>query len=423
MDRISRKTFLQYSGAMGMLALAPELLRGRHTDNFTKKAFLQEFNNIISFWQKYAPDKINGGFIGAANREGKPNYNADKGIVLYSRILWTFARAMELEKNSSKKAAYQRLCERALAYINQYFWDKTNGGVYWSVTAQGTPAETRKLMYGHSFCVYGASEYARVSGSKLALQLAQDTFNQIVSHAYDAKNGGYIEAYGSAWQEIDDYILSRGDARKSMNTQLHLLECFANLYKVDKSERVRFHLAHSLDMMMQHIIGPGKNRMTLFFTENWEPRSEAISYGHDIEASWLVYEAAEILGDQAKINSVKNTCLQMAVAAADGIQADGGMIYEIEPHSTKGNFNRDWWVQAEAMVGFMNAYRLSGQAHFLDKAKGSWKFIQEYIIDHEKGEWYTGVNPSHIPTSTEKINLWKCPYHNGRACLEMIARL
>ncbi len=378
-----------------------------------------EYQNILNYWSKYAFSPKIEGFYGAVDGQNKPKLTEDKGIVLNSRILWTFSTAYIDDKNP----AYLKLAKRAFDYIKKYFWDKTNGGVYWTVTANGKPAETKKLMYGHSFAVYGLSEYYRASGAKPALKLAQKVLNEIVKHSYDAKNGGYIEAFGQNWGEIDDYILCKGDSRKSMNTHLHLMECFANLYRVDKSETVRFHLQHCIEVVLDKIIGENNSRQTLFFTENWEPRSKAISYGHDIESSWLIQESAEILGDEVLINRAKNKCIEMARSACEGLQADDGMIYEFDPETGHSNSNRDWWVMAEAMVGFYNAYQNTGKVHFLEKAEKSWEFIKKYLIDHENGEWFTGVSPDHKVTATDKITMWKCPYHNARACLEMWRRL
>lgn len=386
--------------------------------NFKNEVYA-EFNNILNYWQKYSIDTKNGGFYGAVDAQNNPKLKEDKGIVLNSRILWTFSRAYIENKNPQ----YLKITKRAFDYIKKYFWDKENGGVYWSVKADGQPAETRKLMYGHSFAVYGASEYFRATGSKAALLFAQDIFNTIIKHSYDAKNGGYVEAYGRSWSEIDDYLLAKGDSRKSMNTHLHLMECFANLYRVDKSESVRFHLQHCIEIVLNKIIGKDNTRQTLFFTENWEPRSKGISYGHDIESSWLIQESAEILGNEELTKRAKAKCIEMARSACEGLQNDTGMIYEFDPENAHSNSSRDWWVMAEAMVGFYNAYQNTGQNHYLEKAAKSWEFIKKYLIDHENGEWFTGVTPAHKVTGTDKITMWKCPYHNARACLEIYLRI
>ncbi len=378
-----------------------------------------EYQNILNYWMKYSFDPKIEGFYGQVDGENRPKLDADKGIVLNGRILWTFSRAYIEEKNPE----YLKISKRAFNYIKKYFWDKTNGGVYWSVKANGQPSETRKLMYGHSFAVYGLSEYYRATGLKPALKFAQDVFNEIVKHGYDTKYGGYFEAFGQNWSEIDDYILAKGDMKKSMNTHLHLMECFANMYQVDKSEKVRFHLQHCIEIVMDKIIGEGNIRQTLFFTEKWEPRSKAKSYGHDIESSWLIQESAEILGDVKLTKRVKAKCIELAQAAVEGLQPDNGMIYEFDPVTGHSHSSRDWWVMAEAMVGFYNAYQNTGKVHFLEKSENSWEFIKKYLIDHENGEWFTGVTSEHKVTATDKINMWKCPYHNARACLEMYHRL
>lgn len=378
-----------------------------------------EYQNILNYWMKYSFDPKLEGFYGAVDGKNKPRLLEDKGIVLNGRILWTFSQAYIEDKNP----AYLKIAKRAFDYIKKYFWDKKNGGVYWTVKANGQPSETRKLMYGHSFAVYGLSEYYRATGLKSALKLAQDVFNVIVKYGYDKKSGGYFEAFGGNWAEIDDYILAKGDMKKSMNTHLHLMECFANMYSVDKSEKVRFHLQHCIEIVMDKIIGKDNTRQTLFFTENWEPRSKAFSYGHDIEASWLIQESAEILGNEELTQRVKEKCIELARSAADGLQADNGMIYEFDPETGHSRSSRDWWVMAEAMVGFYIAYQNTSKVHFLEKAENSWEFIKKYLIDHENGEWFTGVTADHKVTATDKINMWKCPYHNARACLEMWKRL
>lgn len=389
----------------------------------------EEFFHLIDFWMKYSPDAKNGGFIGTIDRNNQ-QVSSQKSMVSTARTLWGFSTAIHFIKENPELAseAYrlpelERLCKRAFNYITEHFWDQTHGGVYWNVTAEGEPANTTKAMYAHSFFVYGMSEYYRATGLKPALEWAQKGFRAIVENAYDQKNGGYIEGFAENWSDTTDYVLSKGELRKSMNTHLHLLECFANLYRVDKSETVRFHLEHCLKIMLDRIIGPDKTRMTLFFTEDWTPKDKTISYGHDIEASWLVLESSEILGDEHYIEYCKTKCLAMAKDAADGLREDYGMIYEIDHETGHGKFSRDWWVMAEAMVGFCNAWQLSGKIHFLEKSENSWRFIKEYLIDHEGGEWFGGVDADHNITSFTKGNPWKAPYHNVRACLEIYRRI
>ncbi len=398
------------------------------TLNSFKSEVKDEFFDLLDFWMKYSEDEKYGGFLGTIDSENNPRYTS-KSMVATGRILWGFSTAIhflksrpELQNEAHRIPQLEKLCKRAFDYIITNFWDQNNGGVYWNLTPEGKPEDRRKVLYGHSFFVYGMSEYFRATGFKPALEWAQKGLDVIARHAFDEKNGGYVEGFAADWSETDDYVLSKGELRKSMNTHLHLLECFANLYRVDKSEKVRFHLEHCLKMMLDHVIGKDKTRMTLFFTEDWQPRDPTISYGHDIEASWLVLESAEILGDEHFISYCKEKCLAMARDAADGLQPDNGMIYEVNPETGHGKFSRDWWVMAEAMVGFYNAYQLSGKVHFLQKAENSWAFIKDYLIA-PNGEWWGGVDENHKLTSTSKANPWKAPYHNLRACMEIYRRI
>ncbi|WP_341227566.1 AGE family epimerase/isomerase [uncultured Arcticibacterium sp.] len=397
--------------------------------NTFKTEVKEEFFSILDFWATHSVDNKNGGFYGTidGNNEPKETY---KSVVATARILWSFSAGINFIKNTPEFIQHQHLikdyevlCKRAYDSLKNNFWDEKHQGVYWAVNAKGEKENGKKLMYGHSFYVYGMSEYYRATGYKPALEMAQKCFNTIINHSYDGKEGGYIEAYNEDWSETDDYILSKGISRKSMNTHLHLLECFANLYRIDKSEKVHFHLKHCLEIMLDRIIGEGNTRMTLFFSEDWTPQTKVISYGHDIEASWLVLEAAEILGDEDLIERCKKVCLPIARDSAEGIQADKGMIYEFDPETGHGNFSRDWWVMAEAMVGFYNAYQMSGKSHYLEKSENCWTFINEHLIDHENGEWYGGVNAKHEITNSSKGNPWKAPYHNARACMEIYKRI
>ncbi|MFT7420341.1 MAG: mannobiose 2-epimerase [Algoriphagus sp.] len=400
---------------------------------FSKNAFKTEVKEetfaILDFWLNHAIDKENSGFYGTVLVDNTPK-KSQKSVVATSRILWGFSTSLIFLKNSPELGPYdgikpelEKLSKRAFQYLKTRFWDKTYGGVYWDVNPDGTKGTGTKSLYGHSFYVYGMSEYYRATQNKEALDMAQKCFAIIIEKAYDQVNGGYIEGFAENWEETNDYILAKGTSRKSMNTHLHLLECFANLYRVDKSKKVAFHLQHCLEIVLDKIIGNGNTHMTLFFTEDWQALTKTISYGHDIEASWLVLEAAEILANEELVHKCKNICLAMAKDAADGLQDDDGMIYEYDPETKHTNSSRDWWVMAEAMVGFYNAYQLSGKAHYLDKSERSWAFIKKYLIDHANGEWFGGVDAHHEVTNQTKSSPWKAPYHNLRACMEIYRRI
>ena len=397
--------------------------------NTFKTEVKEEAFEIIDFWIRNSVDLQHGGFWGTISNDNTPK-ETQKSAVATSRILWGFSSSLvflekhpELAPFKTYQADLNALAERAFRYLKTHFWDETNGGVYWDVNPDGTKGAGTKSLYAHSFYVYGMSDYYRATQNIEALKMAQKCFDVITEKAYDKVNGGYIEGFAENWDETDDYILAKGLSRKSMNTHLHILECFANLYRIDKSEKVAFHLKHCLEIVLDKIIGKGNTRMTLFFTEDWKALSKALSYGHDIEASWLILEAAEILGNEALVHKCKKVCLAMAKDASDGLQNDDGMIYEYDPETGHTNSSRDWWVMAEAMVGFYNAYQLSGKAHYLDKSERSWAFIKKHLIDHENGEWFGGVNAKHQLTGNTKVSPWKAPYHNLRACMEIYRRI
>lgn len=386
----------------------------------------QEHKDILAYWQRYAPDTEHGGFYGRVNYQNQPDAKADKGIVLNARILWTFSAALRHTHHEE----YRPTADRAFQYIRQYFIDPQYGGVYWSVDATGQPKYPLKHLYGQAFALYGLSEYALATRSAPALALAKDQFGQMVKHAYDSKKGGFVEALARDWSPATDYIISKYDNGeiKTMNTHLHLLESFTSLYRVWPDKSVADQMRGMLRMFLDHIVDPKTYRMNLFMDTDWNIRRTAISYGHDIEASWLLPEAADALGaknsgDKPLQKTVRDVGVKMAQAAADGFDpSDGGMNYELEPN---GHLNRErsWWVLAEAMVGFMNAYQLTKDKAFLDKSVSSWEFTKKYLLDLKNGEWFTGVTADHKVLGNEKISMWKCSYHNSRACLEMLERI
>lgn len=386
----------------------------------------QEHKDILAYWQRYAPDEAKGGFYGRVNYQNQPDSQADKGIVLNARILWTFSAALRHTHHDE----YRSTADRSFQYIRQHFIDPQYGGVYWSVDATGQPKYPLKHLYGQAFALYGLSEYAHATQSSDALSLAKEQFQLMLKHAYDPNKGGFVEACARDWSPATDYIISKyaNQESKTMNTHLHILEAFTNLYRVWPDTLVADQIRGLLRVFMDHIVDPKTYRMNLFMDNDWRVRRTAISYGHDIEAAWLLPEAADVLAarnptDAELQKTVRTLAVKMARAASDGIDpADNGMNYELEPN---GHLNRErsWWVMAEAMVGFLNAYQLTHDKAFLDKSVRSWEFIKKYLLDLKNGEWFSGVTADHRVLGTDKISMWKCPYHNSRACLEMVERL
>src|SRR5688572_6977937 len=376
-----------------------------------KQEVHQELFNILNYWKKYSIDNEKGGFYGIVNDKNVQDKNAPKSVVINSRILWTFSAAHQLFPHPD----YPVIAKRAFDYIKKYFIDEKYGGVYWSVAANGSPLQIKKQLYGHAFAIYGLSEYYKISKEKAVLKAAIDIFSKVVKHSYDKIKGGYVEAFEQDWSNTTDYILSRAPLNKSMNTHLHLLEAFTNLYSVWKDEASRFHLRHSIEVMLDHIIDPRTNTMTLFFTNDWQRRSPIISYGHDIEASWLLCEAAEMLGDEHLIERAKAMAIKLANAAAEGLAEDGSLYYELNTDNKHLNKNKHWWPQAEALVGFLNAWQLTNKVHYLGKTEKNWEYIRKYMIDHDNGEWCGNLDENNKIVNCDKITFWKCPYHNGRA--------
>jgi cellobiose epimerase len=381
-----------------------------------------ELDNILTYWKEHTPDLLNGGFIGKIDHDNKAYPEAPKGSVLNCRILWAFSAAYQLTHNRE----HLEMATRAYEYISRFFLDATYGGVYWTVDHKGTPLDTKKQIYALAFAVYGISEFYKASPGEAVKQAAISLYRDIVAHSYDKNDGGYIEALSRDWKELGDLRLSPKDAneRKSMNTHLHVLEAFANLYSIWPDEILKQQLEELIQLFLDHIISPETNHLVLFFDDKWNKKSDVISYGHDIEAAWLVQEAAELVDNKSLLEKVKRQSILLAEAAAKGLDADGGLWYEYDPAEDHWIRQKHSWPQAEAMVGFLNAWQISGNQEYLHRSWKSWQFVKEYMLDKKGGEWYWGVEADYIPmTKEDKAGIWKCPYHNSRACIELIRRI
>jgi cellobiose epimerase len=378
-------------------------------------------SDILPFWLKYAIDEEFGGFRGQIANDLTIDPRAPKGLILNARILWTFSKAFSVYREE----IYLQTARRAYDYISRYFWDKEFGGVFWMVDHRGRSIDTKKRIYGQAFAVYALAEYQRASGEEEPLAKAIQLYKAIETASHDPLHQGYFETYERNWKLARDQRLSAVDMdeKKSMNTHLHLLEAYANLLRVWENASLRVRLKELLQIFSQHIINPEAHHFWMFFDEAWHPRSDHISFGHDIEGSWLLCEAAEILGDEALLDAARQEAVRMAQAVYDeALDADGGLLYEADAAGIIDT-NKHWWPQAEAVVGFLNAYEISGADHFLLAASRSWDFIDKYIIDHKNGEWFWRVSRDGVPNSDQyKVDPWKCPYHNSRTCFEVMAR-
>ena len=306
-----------------------------------------------------------------------------------------------------------------------HFYDDNYGGFYWTVDYKGQPFDDKKKIYGQAFVIYALAEYVRAFGHEKALNKAKDTFLLIEEKSYDQINGGYFESYDRDWTLAKDLRLSDKDMaeKKSMNTHLHMLEAYTNLYRVWPDNDVKTALLRLLDVFQQYIIDPQGYFFRLFFDEFWHSKTNRMSFGHDIEGSWLLYEAATVLNDADLLKHTKNKAIKMANQVLKNAMApDGGLYYE----GKAGNIidrDKHWWPQAEAVVGFLSAFQLCGDEAFMTAAYKCWDFIENSIIDKEKGEWFWKVLPNNKPDLYEyKVSEWKGPYHNVRACLEVMQR-
>jgi mannobiose 2-epimerase len=385
-----------------------------------KRELQRELENILQYWMKYAPDDDQGGFYGKIDEDNLVHPEAEKGVVLNARILWSFAAAY----THTKKSEYLVIAKRAYHYILDHFMDTKYGGVYWSVDHRGEVSNSRKQIYGQAFCLYAFCEYYKAVREDQIADRAISLFNVVEKNSYDNKHKGYYEAWTHNWKPIDDFRLSAKDENfaKTMNTHLHLLEAYANLYSIWQDSFLGMQIENLLEVFAHHFIDSKTHHLILFFDERWTVKSDLISYGHEIEAAWLLQYAAEMISHSGWIITMKSQALKIAEAATEGWEYDGGLRYEKEPG--RQNNEKHWWAQAEAMIGFYNAFQVSQQKKYLEQSLKSWEFVKKYIRDKKNGEWFWGVHEDNmVMKNQDKIGFWKCPYHNTRACLELINRI
>jgi len=378
--------------------------------------------NILPFWMAHAVNRPARTFHGALTNALVVNPSAERGALLSARILWTYARAFRQYGD----AAYREMADLAHDDLVTRYHDARHDGFFWSIAAAGGVLRDRKQVYGQAFAIYALSEYHAATAARGPLDRAIAVYRRLEQHARDRRDGGYFEAFARDWSPIADMRLSEVDQNdpKSQNTMLHVMEAYTRLLEVWPDAGLKSALHDLVEVMLTRILDPRTMHLGLFFTRDWRPTSRKISYGHDIEAAWLLGRAAQVLGDVALIARVRGVALRIAdVTLAEGADSDGAIFNTGDPTGVIDD-TREWWPQAEAVVGFVDAWQLSGDARYLAAAARTWDFVERNLIDREHGEWFRGVTKAgEVMAGFEKVGFWKCPYHNGRMGLELIARL
>jgi cellobiose epimerase len=373
--------------------------------------FIQEIrierDAILDFWAKNSLDFVNGGFIGKLEKSGQIDYSSLKGGVLNARILWTFSSAYAATENSIHK----KIADRAFEYNKNHLIDPLNGGTYWSLDTSGNKLDGRKQIYGLAFAIYGFSEYYKISKNPEALDLAKNLYFELEKHSFDHKSNGYFEAFAEDWSALSDMRLSDKDlnATKTMNTHLHIIEAYTNHYLIFPDKELAQKIENLLGIFDKKIIDSTLGQLNLFFDDDWNSLSKRYSFGHDIEASWLLLDSALAIQKNEITEEWKNKAIQISEIILKNINPDGSLYHEIDLENMHIDKHREWWVSAEAMVGFLNAYQLSNEKKYLNAVFGLWDFIKIHIKDTQNGEWHWGVLDNYSKMEEDKIGFWKCP--------------
>ena len=368
---------------------------------------------ILPFWERLK-DREQGGFYGYVDKDLNVIRTADKGCILHGRILWTFSTAARL-LGSTEYREYADWAYEAL----RAFEDPANGGVYWSVTWDGKPADTTKHTYCQAFVIYGLAAYYRLTGREEALRKARALY-RIIEDRCTVYNG-YGEAYRADFSPESNEKLSENGvmATRTMNTLLHVLEAYTELYRAAPDEAVREAGAKALERFLTKMYNPEKHRLEVFYDDEYHPLLDMQSYGHDIEAGWLLWDAVTALLPPEKRDPCRAMCLDLIESVYSRAFTDHGLKNECV--DGVDDELRIWWVQAETMLGFAEAWKLTRSEKWLEALKIQWETIRRMIVDpRENGEWYWSVYEDGTPTERPMVEEWKCPYHNGRMCLRLM---
>jgi len=395
----------------------------KRLEEFRNEVAADLTENLLPWWSKMTVDYENGGFYGRVNMRDSVLIDADKAGIMNARILWTYSAAYRITNDTS----YLRLATRAKDYCLNYFIDKEFGGAYYTLNYKGEPKNTVKHVYTNSFFIYGFSEYARATGNKEALEAAKAIFELFEKYAFDEEFNGYFEDFDREWNRIHLRMLGTSNIdEKTQNTMLHLMEAYSNLYRVWQEERIEGRLKNMVELFLDKVIDPETYHLHYVMDRELNSVSEIESYGHDIEAAWLLREAALLLGDKQLLKRVEDASVKIAEAVEKAIQPDGSLIYEKNRATGRINENRSWWALVETIVGYFDAWEISGEEKFLDYAINCWNYTRDHLIDKTNGGWFqivSGASPDGEVRRGDKAGHWVCPYHNGRMSMEIMERV
>jgi mannobiose 2-epimerase len=379
------------------------------------------FDQILPFWCGPALDWKRGGWLAALSNDVRPDRSQLKELVLNSQLLWTFSAVHRVKP----AGMYREMADRALNVLLNDFWDREHGGAFWSVSADGTVVDDSKRTNGQVLCIYALTEYYLAFALPVGQVRAKEIFDRLQQHAHDDLNGGYWEVRRRDWSESADSRLSVKDMNetKSLNTHLYVLEAYGNLYRIWHDRQVEEALRELIDLFAERIVDDSTWHLQRFFSDAWDVRFSSHIFGQGIEASWLLCEAAAALMDSDLIESTQAVALQMAAAALEGLDVDGGLCHEGRPGRIIDR-RKEWWSQAEALIGFVNAFEISGEEQYLEAACSVWSYIHRHLVDSLHGEWYWRTNEDGYPdASLPKVSQRKDPLHATRACLQAWKRL
>ena len=386
------------------------------TDKFLQEVRENLTSCILPYWLKLKDPR--GGFYGEVAADGTVLYDAPRGVILNARIMWSFAAAYQALPDT----AYLVAAVHARDYFLEHFCDHKYGGVYLSVDAAGERLDTKKQLYSQGFAIYALSELYKATGDDEVLKNAINLYKVVEAYFADKENGGYTEALARDFSPLEDMSLSAHDinADKTMNSHLHVLEAYANLYQVWPDEELKAAVEKLLDIIGTKVMA-ADGHLQLYFRKDWSVMPGGVSYGHDIETSWLALECAMALKDIDVVNRVRPWALAMGKAGNEGLFPDGSMRYE-KFLDGKYDDSRQWWVQAETVVGNLWLWKYHSDPQGAERALSAWNYIRENLVDSKDGEWWWAVLPDgKVDLSQPKVGFWKCPYHNTRMCLQVLS--